>query len=120
MEQNHYQTFGREPFGDAIGPMKDRGAPTGVIIKNGYVIAAWGEPHRPDMTHSVTKSFLSATVGLAYDRGLIKSINDTVDTYMAPIHLYDRFEYRRQCRICCYTMLLRRNLFFGSRVCSDH
>lgn len=92
MEQNHYQTFGREPFGDAIGPMKDRGAPTGVIIKNGYVIAAWGEPHRPDMTHSVTKSFLSATVGLAYDRGLIKSINDTVDTYMAPIHLYSPIE----------------------------
>ena len=44
MEQNHYQTFGREPFGDAIGPMKDRGAPTGVIIKNGYIIAEWGEP----------------------------------------------------------------------------
>jgi hypothetical protein len=92
MEQNHYQTFGREPFGDAIGPMKDRGAPTGIIIKNGYVIAEWGEPIRPDMTHSVTKSFLSATVGLAYDRGLIKNISDTVYTYMAPIHLYSPIE----------------------------
>jgi hypothetical protein len=88
MEQNHYQTFGKEPFGDAIGPMKDRGAPTGIIIKNGYVIAEWGEPHRPDMTHSVTKSFLSATVGLAYDRGLIKSINDTVYHYVPPILIY--------------------------------
>ncbi len=88
MEQNHYQTFGKEPFGDAIGPMKDRGAPTGIIIKNGYVIAEWGEPMRPDMTHSVAKSFLSATVGLAFDRGLIKSISDTMYTYMAPIHLY--------------------------------
>ena len=92
MEQNHYQTFGKEPFGDAIGPMKDRGAPTGIIIKNGYVIAEWGEPLRPDMSHSVTKSFLSATVGLAYDRGLIKSISDTVNTYMAPIHLYSPVE----------------------------
>jgi len=92
MEENHYRTFGKEPFGDAIGPMKDRGAPTGIIIKNGYVIAEWGEPMRPDMTHSVAKSFLSATVGLAYDRGLIKRISDTVYTYMAPIHLYSPVE----------------------------
>lgn len=92
MEQSHYQTFGKEPFGDAIGPMRDRGAPTGIIIKNGYVIAEWGEPHRPDMTHSVTKSFLSTTVGLAYDQGLIKSISDTVYKYMAPIHLYSSIE----------------------------
>ncbi len=92
MEQSHYQTFGREPFGDAIGPMKDRGAPTGMIIRNGYIIAEWGEPLRPDMTHSVTKSFLSATVGLAYDRGLIKNINDTVYHSMAPIHLYTAVE----------------------------
>lgn len=92
MEQNHYQTFGREPFGDAIGPMKDRGAQTGIIIKNGYVIAEWGEPLRPDMTHSVTKSFLSTTVGLAYDRGLIKSISDTIYAYMAPIQLYSSID----------------------------
>src|SRR5262245_41110676 len=25
LKLNHYQTFGREPFGDAIGPIKDRG-----------------------------------------------------------------------------------------------
>jgi hypothetical protein len=92
MEQNHYQTFGREPFGDAIGPMKDRGMPTGIIVKNGYVIATWGEPIRPDMTHSVAKSFLSATVGLAFDKGLIRSIDDTVYKYMAPIHLYQSIE----------------------------
>lgn len=88
MEQNHYQTFGKEPFGDAIGPLKDRGAPTGIIIKNGYVIAEWGEPWRPDMSHSVTKSFLSATVGLAYDKGLIDRVSDTVYQYMPPVQLY--------------------------------
>jgi hypothetical protein len=92
MEQNHYQTFGREPFGDAIGPMKDRGAATGIIIKNGFVIAEWGEPLVPDMTHSVTKSFLSATVGLAFDRGLINNIFDTVYKYMAPIEVYKPIE----------------------------
>ena len=25
LKLNHYRTFGREPFGDAIGPIKDRG-----------------------------------------------------------------------------------------------
>lgn len=85
MEENHYQTFGREPFGDGIGPFKDRGDQTGIIIKNGYIIAEWGEPHRVDMTHSVTKTFLSSTVGIAYDMGLIRDVHDQVDRYMAPI-----------------------------------
>lgn len=85
MEINHYQTFGREPFGDGIGPFKERGDQTGIIIKDGYIVAEWGEPFRVDMTHSVTKSFLSSTVGIAYDRGLIRDVNDRVDPYMAPI-----------------------------------
>src|SRR5215472_2078080 len=32
LKLNHYRSFGREPFGDAIGPIKDRGDQTGVII----------------------------------------------------------------------------------------
>src|SRR5215203_4687751 len=28
---NHYQTFGREPFGYAIGPIRERGDPTGIV-----------------------------------------------------------------------------------------
>ncbi len=85
MEENHYGTFGREPFGDGIGPFKDRGDQTGIIIKDGYIIAEWGEPFRVDMTHSVTKTFLSSTVGFAYDMGLIRDVHDEVDQYMAPI-----------------------------------
>jgi CubicO group peptidase (beta-lactamase class C family) len=61
---NHYQTFGREPFGYAIGPIRERGEQTGLIVHRGYVVAAWGEPTRVDMTHSVTKSFLSTLVGM--------------------------------------------------------
>ena len=57
---NHYQTFGREPFGYAIGPIKDRGDPTGLVIHQGYIVAEWGDPLRVDMTHSVTKSMLSS------------------------------------------------------------
>ena len=85
MEENHYRTFGKEPFGAGIGPFADRGEPTGLIIYKGYIVAAWGEPARCDMTHSVTKSFLSSVVGLAVDSGLIRSVNDTVAAYLPPI-----------------------------------
>ena len=87
LEAAHYQSFGREPFGEGIGPFKTRGDPTGVILRRGYIVAEWGDPHRVDMTFSVTKSFLSTTVGLALDRGLIRSIQDRVAEYMAPVVL---------------------------------
>ncbi|WP_414734299.1 serine hydrolase domain-containing protein [Cecembia rubra] len=86
----HYQSsFGREPFGYPVGPMKDRGPATGLIIYKGYIIGKWGDPHRVDLTFSVAKSFLSTTVGLAYDKGLIKSEKDLVYPYMAPIIPYE-------------------------------
>ncbi len=84
-ELGQAQTFGREPFGDAVGPFKARGDMTGVIIKDGYLVAEWGEPFRVDMTHSVTKSFLTATVGLAFDRRLIRDLKSPVHKEMAPI-----------------------------------
>ncbi|MEN9791359.1 MAG: hypothetical protein RLZZ63_1017 [Gemmatimonadota bacterium] len=87
MEENHYRTFGREPFGQGIGPFAPRGAPTGVILRGGYVVASWGDPDRVDMTHSVTKSFLSTVVGLAADRGLIESVDDLVWRSQAPTYL---------------------------------
>ena len=56
-------TFGREPFDTPIGPVKPRGALSGIVIKNGYLVAEWGETTRVDMTFSVTKTFLSTVVG---------------------------------------------------------
>ncbi len=88
MEVSHYQSFGKEPFGFAIGPFAERGVPTGLIIYKGYIVAQWGEPDRCDMTHSVTKSFLSTVVGLAVDKGLIKNVNDTVAPYVPPVETY--------------------------------
>ena len=85
MEENHYRTFGREPYGGAVGPFKDRGDPTGVILRHGYIVAEWGEPDRVDMTHSVTKSLLSSVVGLAYDRHLIRDLNEPVYRSVGPI-----------------------------------
>jgi len=84
----HFQTFGREPYGEPIGQFKDRGDATGIIIRNGYIVAEWGEPSRVDMTFSVTKSFLSTTVGLAFDRKMIRSLQDKAADYAAPIAPY--------------------------------
>ncbi|MBC7898256.1 MAG: serine hydrolase [Cytophagaceae bacterium] len=86
MEEAHYRSFGREPFGQVIGPLKPRGEPSGVVVRGGYLVASWGEPDRVDITHSVTKSMVSATVGLAVDRGLIPSVRDTVWKSQAPIY----------------------------------
>jgi len=85
---NHYQTFGREPFGYAIGPIKERGDPTGVIIHHGAIIAQWGDPSRIDMAHSVTKSMLSSIIGVAFDRGMIHDLNDPVRDYVPPVLPY--------------------------------
>lgn len=65
-----------EPYDAVIGPMRPRGGPTGVILRGGRIVAQWGEPDRVDMTFSLTKSFLSATVGLALDRKLIRNVDD--------------------------------------------
>jgi CubicO group peptidase (beta-lactamase class C family) len=81
----HHATFGREPHGEAIGPFRARGAPTGIILRHGYIVAEWGEPQRVDVTYSVTKSFVSTVVGLAYDRGMIRDVHDAVHPYMAPV-----------------------------------
>jgi len=83
--QNHVATFGREPHGEAVGPFRDRGGAAGIIVKNGYIVAEWGDPDRVDITNSVTKSFLSTTVGLAWDRKMIRDVNEPVRNYMTPI-----------------------------------
>ena len=88
MEQSHYQSFGKEPFGNGIGPFKERGDVSGVVLRNGFIIAEWGDPFRVDMTHSVTKSFLSTVIGLAVDKGMIHSVHDTVWKYVPPIQSY--------------------------------
>ncbi len=83
-------TFGRnEPFDTPLGPVKPRGALNGIIIKNGYVVAEWGETTRTDMTFSVTKSFLSTVVGLMWQRGLIRDVTDPVRDYMPTQELFD-------------------------------
>ena len=78
-------SFGRdEPFDTAIGPMKPRGPASGLIVHRGYIVTEWGEPLRVDMAHSVSKTFLTTMVGLAWQRGLIRNLNDYPREYMPP------------------------------------
>ena len=74
------QSFGsREPyFGGLLGPTAVRGPLSGLVILRGKVEAAFGEPDRVDMSHSITKSFLSAVVGLAVQQGRIASVDEPV------------------------------------------
>ncbi|HVS31262.1 MAG TPA: serine hydrolase [Thermoanaerobaculia bacterium] len=90
LERAHYASpFGREPFGDPAGPFGERGDLTGIVVRNGYIVAEWGEPNRVDQTYSVAKSFLSSTVGLAFDRKLIRTVNDRVADAMAPLTMVE-------------------------------
>lgn len=79
-----HNSFGREPFNTVIGPIKDRGPASGLITRHGHIIAEWGEPNRADITNSVTKTFLTTVVGLAWQRGLIRDVNDYARDYMPP------------------------------------
>lgn len=74
--------FAREPFHEVLGPTKKREGPAGLILKNGFVIAKWGDTKRVDMTFSVTKSFLSTIAGLAVDKGLINYETDFAKDYL--------------------------------------
>ncbi|MDC3260295.1 serine hydrolase [uncultured Winogradskyella sp.] len=74
--------FAREPFHEILGPTKKRGGPAGLILKDGYVVAKWGDTKRVDMTFSVTKSFLSTVTGLGIDKGLITNETDFAKDYI--------------------------------------
>lgn len=76
------KAYVREPDYQIIGPMKERGGPAGIVLKNGYIVAQWGDIKRVDMTFSVTKSFLSTMAGLAVDQGLINNVSDKVKSYV--------------------------------------
>ena len=83
-------TFGaREPFDTPIGPMRARGAANGLVIRRGYIVAEWGETARVDMTFSVTKTFLSTVVGLAWQKGLIRGVTDLARDYMPEAGYFD-------------------------------
>ena len=95
-------SFGKEPFDTLVGPVKDRGPASGIITRHGYIVAEWGDPKRADIVNSVTKTFLTTVVGLAWQRGLIKDVNDYARDYMPPTWICSsRSTTRRSSGITC-------------------
>lgn len=86
--------FGNEPFDDIIGPIKDREEPSGIILRGGKIVAEWGDVKRVDMTHSVTKTFLSSVAGIAADQGKIR-----VDAYVKNDLETDHFKSKHNSKI---------------------
>jgi hypothetical protein len=76
--------YAHEPFNTPIGPLKPHAPANGLIIRHGYIVAEWGQTRDVDMTFSVSKTFLSSVAGVAYDKGLIKNIDDRVIDYVKP------------------------------------
>jgi CubicO group peptidase (beta-lactamase class C family) len=71
--------FGEEPpWNEALGPVRPRGGPNGLIVRRGRVVAEWGDTTQVDLTFSVAKSYLSICAGLAFDRGLIRDMHEPV------------------------------------------
>jgi CubicO group peptidase (beta-lactamase class C family) len=70
------------PYNTLIGPTQVRAGSNGLIVRHGMVAAEWGDTARADMAFSVTKTFLSTVVGVAFDRGRIRAVTDRVATYM--------------------------------------
>ena len=72
------------PFGDPIGPLSVHAPANGIVIRHGYIVAEWGDTHKVDMAHSATKTFLSSVAGIAFDKHMIRDVNDRVLDYVHP------------------------------------
>jgi CubicO group peptidase (beta-lactamase class C family) len=72
------ERFAGLPDQEIVGPTRPRGAVNGMVIKDGFIVAEWGDTDREDMTFSVTKSYLSTMAGLAVARGLIADLDAPV------------------------------------------
>ena len=66
------------PWNETLGPVRPRGAPNGLVLRGGRIVAEWGETMRVDMTFSVAKSYLAILAGLAWDRGLFGDPHEPV------------------------------------------
>jgi CubicO group peptidase (beta-lactamase class C family) len=55
-----------------------RGAPNGLVLHRGLIVAEWGDTTRVDMTFSVAKSYLSLLAGIAHERGMLPDVDKRV------------------------------------------
>lgn len=66
-------------FGKKLGPLPaERGGINGLVIRNGYIVASFGDIEKVDPTYSAAKSYLSAILGVAVRDKKIGSVRDKV------------------------------------------
>jgi CubicO group peptidase (beta-lactamase class C family) len=70
------RTLADEPWPRIMGPVVDRGAPSGVVVVGGREVARWGDPDRRDMAFSIAKSVLATVAGTAFDDGLLPDLDE--------------------------------------------
>jgi CubicO group peptidase (beta-lactamase class C family) len=70
--------FEGPPDNTILGPVRPRGAPNGLVLRRGRVVAKWGDTRKVDMTFSVAKSYLAILAGLAVGDGLIPDLDAPV------------------------------------------
>ena len=66
-------------FGTPLGPVaKSRAGTNGIIIRNGYVVAEFGDTSNVAPTYSVAKSMLASVTGVAVRERLITNLDEPV------------------------------------------
>lgn len=68
----------RPEYAEVLGPVVPRGEPNGLLLRDGRLVAEWGDTARPDMTFSIAKSYLALLAGLAWSDGLIPDLDAPV------------------------------------------
>jgi len=68
----------KPPYNTVIGEVRGRGGVNGLVLRGGRIAAEWGDTARTDMTFSVAKSYLALVAGVAFDRGMIGSLDAPV------------------------------------------
>jgi CubicO group peptidase (beta-lactamase class C family) len=76
LEQGHFEE--PWPIGKTIGPVKNRKAGSGVILRHGEVVQTWGDVEYTDMTFSISKSYLALCMGIAVKDGLIPDVHQPI------------------------------------------
>ncbi|WP_376090390.1 serine hydrolase domain-containing protein [Roseomonas sp. CCTCC AB2023176] len=75
LEGGHFEA---PPDNEVLGPTAPRGAPNGLILRDGVLAARWGDTRQVDMTFSVAKSCLSLLAGVAVGDGLLPDLDAPV------------------------------------------
>lgn len=86
--------FDTPPHNRLLGPVFPRGDTAGIATQAGETVLSWGDIDRPDMTFSVSKTYLAITAGLAFDQGLLPDLDEPVVHRLPGIGFDD--EHNRQ------------------------